>query len=142
MMAKVRRWRMPLPAAARTPLSAAGYVYAIDGGKCQSSFSPLVIEIGFDRSVRDGPQSRSRAAPTERSRPPRPGPVHPNIAKVFDAGTTTGEPGCVSAERPYFVMELVKGVPITRFCNENQLTPRERLDRLEGLRNHGHKSRR
>src|SRR5271169_6531226 len=46
---------------------------------------------------------------------------HPNIAKVFDAGTT-------ASGRPYFVMELVKGVPITRFCNDNQLTPRERLE--------------
>ena len=46
---------------------------------------------------------------------------HPNIAKVFDAGATdTG--------RPYFVMELVRGVPITRFCNERQLLLRERLD--------------
>ena len=45
---------------------------------------------------------------------------HPNIAKVFDAGTTdTG--------RPYFVMELVKGIPITRFCDERRLTTRERL---------------
>jgi serine/threonine protein kinase len=45
---------------------------------------------------------------------------HQNIAKVFDAGTTdTG--------RPYFVMELVHGVPITKFCDNNQLTPRERL---------------
>jgi serine/threonine protein kinase len=45
---------------------------------------------------------------------------HQNIAKVFDAGTThTG--------RPYFVMELVHGVPITQFCDANQLTPRERL---------------
>jgi WD40 repeat protein/serine/threonine protein kinase len=46
---------------------------------------------------------------------------HPNIAKVFDAGATdTG--------RPYFVMELVRGVPITRFCDERQLSLRERLD--------------
>jgi serine/threonine protein kinase len=45
---------------------------------------------------------------------------HQNIAKVFDAGTTdTG--------RPYFVMELVHGVPITQFCDENHSTPRERL---------------
>ncbi len=45
---------------------------------------------------------------------------HPNIAKVFDAGTTdTG--------RPYFVMELVKGVPITRYCDEHRLTPKQRL---------------
>ena len=45
---------------------------------------------------------------------------HPNIAKVFDAGATdTG--------RPYFVMELVRGAPITRFCNERHLSLRERL---------------
>src|SRR5205807_6926602 len=36
---------------------------------------------------------------------------HPHIAKVLDAGTTGGEPGRVSAGRPYFVMELVKGIP-------------------------------
>ncbi len=46
---------------------------------------------------------------------------HPNIAKVFDAGTT--ETG-----RPYFVMELVKGIPITRFCDDRRLTTRERLE--------------
>jgi serine/threonine protein kinase/tetratricopeptide (TPR) repeat protein len=45
---------------------------------------------------------------------------HPNIAKVLDAGAT--EQG-----RPYFVMELVKGVPITDYCDEKHLTPRERL---------------
>jgi WD40 repeat protein/serine/threonine protein kinase len=46
---------------------------------------------------------------------------HPNIARVLDAGTT-------DAGRPYFVMELVKGVPITKYCDEHQLTPRERLE--------------
>jgi len=46
---------------------------------------------------------------------------HPNIAKVLDAGTT-------DAERPYFVMELVKGIPITKYCDENRLTPRQRLE--------------
>src|SRR5262249_53981037 len=46
---------------------------------------------------------------------------HPNIAKVLDAGTT--EQG-----RPYFVMDLVKGQPITRYCDERRLTPRERLE--------------
>ena len=46
---------------------------------------------------------------------------HPNIAKVFDAGTT-------DSGRPYFVMELVKGIPITQFCDEHRLTPRERLE--------------
>ena len=46
---------------------------------------------------------------------------HPNIAKVLDAGTT-------DSRRPYFVMELVKGIPITGFCDKNRLTLRERLE--------------
>ncbi len=46
---------------------------------------------------------------------------HANIARVLDAGATdTG--------RPYFVMELVKGVPITEYCDRNQLSPKERLE--------------
>ncbi|MFL5240710.1 MAG: protein kinase domain-containing protein [Gemmataceae bacterium] len=64
---------------------------------------------------------------------------HPNIAKVLDAGTIGGEPGRVSAggppsaytaglARPYFVMELVKGVPITKYCDDHHLTPRQRLE--------------
>ena len=44
---------------------------------------------------------------------------HSNIARVLDAGTT-------ETNRPYFVMELVKGVPITTYCDEHQLTPRQR----------------
>jgi len=46
---------------------------------------------------------------------------HPNIAKVLDAGATL-------SGRPYFVMELVKGVPITEYCDRNKLTPRQRLE--------------
>ena len=46
---------------------------------------------------------------------------HPNIAKVLDAG-------CTEHGRPYFVMELVKGVPISQFCDDNRLTTRERLE--------------
>src|SRR6266436_398316 len=46
---------------------------------------------------------------------------HPNIAKVFDAGAT--ETG-----RPYFVMELVKGISVTRYADENKLDTRQRLD--------------
>jgi serine/threonine protein kinase len=54
---------------------------------------------------------------------------HPNIAKVLDAGTIEAHgPPSVGVGRPYFVMELVKGVPITKFCDENHLTPRERLE--------------
>jgi serine/threonine protein kinase/WD40 repeat protein len=46
---------------------------------------------------------------------------HPNIARVFDAGTT-------ESGRPYFVMELVKGVPITDYCDQQRLTPQQRLE--------------
>ncbi|MFL5327280.1 MAG: tetratricopeptide repeat protein [Gemmataceae bacterium] len=45
---------------------------------------------------------------------------HPNIAKILDGG--------LADSRPYFVMELVKGVPITRYCDEHKLTPRQRLE--------------
>ncbi|HMF19568.1 MAG TPA: serine/threonine-protein kinase [Gemmataceae bacterium] len=73
---------------------------------------------------------------------------HPNIAKVYDGGTTEGTPGgsgvrgqdsgsanlqsaicnLQSPGRPYFVMELVKGVPITEYCDQNQVPIRERLE--------------
>jgi serine/threonine protein kinase/Flp pilus assembly protein TadD len=46
---------------------------------------------------------------------------HPNIAKVLDGGTTV-------SGRPYFVMELVKGVAITRYCDTHHLKPRQRLE--------------
>lgn len=45
---------------------------------------------------------------------------HPNIARVFDAGVT-------ETAQPYFVMELVRGVPLTDFCNSNRLSISERL---------------
>ena len=70
---------------------------------------------------------------------------HPNIAKVLDAGTTGKvegresrvesqkalDPGPSALDppgRPYFVMELVHGVPMTEFCDDNRLTTRERLE--------------
>jgi serine/threonine protein kinase/tetratricopeptide (TPR) repeat protein len=46
---------------------------------------------------------------------------HPNIARVFDAGAT-------ESGRPYFVMELVRGEPITQYCDINRFTPRQRLE--------------
>ncbi len=46
---------------------------------------------------------------------------HVNIARVLDAGAT-------DSGRLYFVMELVHGVPITKYCDDNQLTPRQRLE--------------
>ncbi len=46
---------------------------------------------------------------------------HPNIAKVFDAGVTAGG-------HPFFVMEFVDGLPLTKYCDTNRLSPRERLE--------------
>ena len=46
---------------------------------------------------------------------------HVNIARVLDVGAT-------ESGRPYFVMELVHGVPITKYCDDNRLTPRQRLE--------------
>ena len=45
---------------------------------------------------------------------------HPNIARVYDGGVT-------ASGLPYFVMELVKGVPITEYCDQHHLTTRQRL---------------
>jgi serine/threonine protein kinase len=45
---------------------------------------------------------------------------HPNIARVLDAGAT-------ESGRPYFVMDLVKGEPVTAYCDKNSLSVRERL---------------
>src|SRR2546423_1807450 len=51
---------------------------------------------------------------------------HVNIARVLDAGATEGG-------RPYFVMELVHGVPITEYCDDHGLAPRQRLGLFLGV---------
>src|SRR5437899_6864363 len=51
---------------------------------------------------------------------------HPNIAKVFDAGTT-------DAGRPYFVMEQVQGVPLTQFCDDRRLSVGDRLQIFQDI---------
>ena len=59
---------------------------------------------------------------------------HPNIAMVLDAGAT-------ASGRPYFAMELVKGIPITEFCNDQKFGPRERLELFKDVCaavNHAH----
>jgi serine/threonine protein kinase len=72
-----------------------------------------IIKLGMD--------TRSVVARFEAERQALAMMDHPNIAKVFDAGATdTG--------RPYFVMELVRGVAITEYCDQNNSSPVERLN--------------
>jgi eukaryotic-like serine/threonine-protein kinase len=72
-----------------------------------------VIKLGMD--------TRSVVARFEAERQALAMMDHPNIARVLDAGTT-------DKGRPYFVMELVRGIRITDYCDENHLTTKARLD--------------
>ena len=71
--------------------------------------------------IKPGMDSRSVLARFEAERQALAVMDHPNIAKVLDAGTT-------GDGRPYFVMELVKGTPITELADARKLTPTERLE--------------
>src|SRR5262245_8953407 len=71
--------------------------------------------------IRPGMDSRQVLARFEAERQALAMMDHPNIAKVLDAGTT-------QTSRPYFVMELIDGVPVNKFCDAKHLTVRERLE--------------
>ena len=71
--------------------------------------------------VRAGMDSRAVLARFEAERQALALMDHPHIAKVLDAGATPDG-------RPFFVMELVEGVPITRFCDDRRLPVRQRLE--------------
>jgi serine/threonine protein kinase/tetratricopeptide (TPR) repeat protein len=71
--------------------------------------------------IRPGMDSRAVVARFEAERQALAVMDHPNIARVLDAATTP-------AGRPYFVMELVHGVPITTYCDSARLTPAQRLE--------------
>jgi eukaryotic-like serine/threonine-protein kinase len=71
--------------------------------------------------IKPGMDSRQVIARFEAERQALAMMEHQNIARVLDAGTT-------ESGRPYFVMELVHGVPITKYCDDNRLTPRARLE--------------
>jgi serine/threonine protein kinase len=60
---------------------------------------------------------------------------HPNIAKFFDAGVTGSAESQISnlrsqisSGRPYFVMELIRGIKITEYCDQQELSAAQRLD--------------
>ena len=80
---------------------------------------PLRRKVAL-KIIKPGMDSRQVIARFEAERQALAMMDHPNIAKVLDAGAT-------ATGRPYFVMELVTGVPITEYCDQAQLTPRERL---------------
>jgi eukaryotic-like serine/threonine-protein kinase len=81
---------------------------------------PVRRRVAF-KVIKQGMDTKSVIARFEAERQALAMMDHPNIAKVLDAGATdTG--------RPYFVMELVRGIRITDYCDQNNLSTRERLD--------------
>jgi serine/threonine protein kinase/WD40 repeat protein len=70
--------------------------------------------------IRPGMDSKAVLARFEAERQALAVMDHPNIARILDGG--------LHENQPFFVMELVKGTPITKFCDERKLTPRERLE--------------
>src|SRR5687767_10008139 len=82
--------------------------------------SPVQRRVAF-KIIKAGMDTRQVIARFEAERQALALMDHPNIAKVFDAGVTdTG--------RPYFVMELDKGMPITKYCDAHHVQPRKRLE--------------
>lgn len=81
---------------------------------------PIHREVAL-KVIKPGMDSREIIARFEAERQTLALMDHPHIAVVLDAGTTR-------LGRPYFVMELVKGVPITVYCDEHKLTIRQRLE--------------
>ena len=83
-------------------------------------FEPIHRVVAL-KVIKPGMDSREIIARFEAERQALALMDHPNIAGVLDAGATDNG-------RPYFVMELVKGVPITDYCDERKLTIRQRLE--------------
>ena len=91
-----------------------GYVYVAEQTK------PVRRKVAL-KVIKPGMDTKEVIARFEAERQALAMMSHPNIAKVLDGGAT-------DQGRPYFVMELVRGVPITKFCDQQKLTTRERLD--------------
>jgi serine/threonine protein kinase/WD40 repeat protein/tetratricopeptide (TPR) repeat protein len=91
-----------------------GVVYMAEQDK------PVHRRVAF-KIIKPGMDSRQVVARFEAERQALALMDHQNIARVYDAGAT-------ATGRPYFVMELVHGVPMTKYCDDNHLTVRERLE--------------
>jgi WD40 repeat protein/serine/threonine protein kinase len=81
---------------------------------------PIVRKVAL-KIIKLGMDTRQVVARFEQERQALALMDHPNIAKVLDGGAT-------DSGRPYFVMELVKGIIITEYCDKNNLSARERLE--------------
>jgi serine/threonine protein kinase len=84
---------------------------------------PLKRRVAL-KLLHQGMDSRTILARFEQERQALAMMDHPNIARVLDAGVT-------ESGRPYFVMELVRGVPITQYCDAAKLTPRKRMELMQ-----------
>jgi tetratricopeptide (TPR) repeat protein len=80
---------------------------------------PVLRQVAL-KLIKPGMDTRQVVARFEQERQALALMDHPNIARVLDGGTT-------QSGRPYFVMELVRGEPLTKYCDEQRLTPRDRL---------------
>lgn len=85
---------------------------------------PMVQRVAL-KIIKPGMDSRAVVARFEHERQALAVMDHPNVARVFDGGVT--DSSVRAGGRPYFVMELVHGEPLTSFCDRHQLTVRERL---------------
>ena len=85
----------------------------------QRQVAVKILKLGMD--TLQATETKSVVARFEAERQALARMDHPNIAKVFDAGVT--EQG-----RPFFVMELVRGIRITEYCDQNRLTTKQRLN--------------
>ena len=81
--------------------------------------SPFRMDVAL-KVVRSGKQTRTILNRFDAERQALAMMEHPNIAKVFDAGVT-------SQGLPYFAMEVVDGIPLTKFCDKNRLSLNDRL---------------
>jgi len=81
---------------------------------------PVMRKVAL-KIIKPGMDSRQVIARFEAERQALALMDHPNIARVFDAGAT-------NTGRPYFVMELVRGIPITEYCDGHQLNTQQRLE--------------
>ncbi|MGL4554510.1 MAG: protein kinase domain-containing protein, partial [Gemmataceae bacterium] len=122
----------PGPGGAETPAAVGPYrlVEPIGEGGMGTVFlaeqtEPVRRQVAV-KLIKPGMDSRQVLARFEAERQALALMDHPNIARVLDAGST-------GAGRPFFVMELVRGCPLTAYCDQNRLTLRQRLGLFLGV---------